>query len=99
MMPLVRPRGATEPGAAGGADPQHPPAADHRGRHHERLPALHHAGDDPADPPAEFESGGQASGRALAYLAHEQLGNGFGTLYDVSSILILWFAGRRPWPG
>src|SRR4030095_14673146 len=42
-------------------------------------------------PPAEFQSGGQASGRALAYLAHDQLGSAFGTLYDVSSILILWF--------
>ena len=44
-------------------------------------------------PPAAFEEGGQASGRALAYLAHEYLGDGFGTVYDISSILILWFAG------
>ena len=45
-------------------------------------------------PAEEFQPGGEASGRALAYLAHEQLGNTFGTVYDVSSILILWFAGR-----
>lgn len=50
-------------------------------------------------PETDLHEAGSANGRALAFLAHEYLGNVFGTIYDISTISILWFAGSSALAG
>lgn len=50
-------------------------------------------------PQADFAAGGQANGRALAFIAHRYLGHVYGSFYDVATIFILWFSGASSLAG
>ncbi len=57
--------------------------------------------------PEAHHTEGQAANRALAYLAHGEgeivvsplFGDVFGTIYDISTVVILWFAGASAMSG
>ncbi len=49
--------------------------------------------------PADYQEGGKASGRAIAFLAHRYLGPVFGSVYDLSTLLILGLAGASAMAG
>jgi hypothetical protein len=50
-------------------------------------------------PAEKFQEGGEANGRAIAFLAHQFFGDMVGTGYDLSTIAILWFAGASAMAG
>jgi len=50
-------------------------------------------------PEADLVRGGAGYGRALALLAHRDLGHVFGSIYDLATIGTLWFAGASAMAG
>jgi hypothetical protein len=49
--------------------------------------------------PEDYKEGGKAAGRAIAFLGHKYLGGLFGSIYDISTIVILGLAGASAMAG
>ena len=99
MMPLIRADGDDDETTAAQPHREHPQAAHHRRVIMSGYLVATSLVTAIFVPPEAVQPGGPANGRALAYLAHQFLGDAFGTVYDISSILILWFAGASAMAG
>ena len=100
MMPLVRGDEGDEPERPVGRIRNTRKMLTARRPDHELLPDHHQLRDDRAHPCTRSSSrAAAANGRALAYVAHNYLGDAFGTVYDLSTIAILWFAGASAMAG
>ena len=83
----------------GGTDPQHAETSHHRRADHERFLMTTSFVTTLLIPTRSSKRVAKPTGRALAFLAHDFFGDGFGTAYDISTILILWFAGASAMAG
>ena len=110
VMPLVKGDPDDDPHRPRWPHSQHAKAACHRGADHVGHAVGLQRRDDDADRAAGADSTGKVKRRcqpALAYIAHGEteaiinplFGDMFGTIYDISTVAILWFAGASAMSG